>query len=209
MDYLGYDELWIGEHHSAGSEIIAAPEIFIAAAAERTRNIKLGTGVTSVAYHNPLWVADRMVMLDHLIEQWFRYFQWVAAFPQMSVEGNGLKEMIDFINEAGVGAIGTPADARAQVQRLWDQSGGFGAMLLMAHEWANPAATRRSFELIAQHVMPHFQGKTQGQGLSHAESTLTAKRIAEERRPGYAQAQLSAVDHMTEKYAQEVAEKKP
>src|SRR6201986_972141 len=66
LDALGFDEAWIGEHHSAGSEIIASPEIFIAAAAERTRHIKLGTGVTSIAYHNPLWVADRMVLLDHL-----------------------------------------------------------------------------------------------------------------------------------------------
>jgi len=66
LDRLGIDEAWIGEHHSAGTEIIASPEIFIAAAAERTKNIKLGTGVTSVSYHNPLWVADRMVLLDHL-----------------------------------------------------------------------------------------------------------------------------------------------
>src|SRR3954464_12456128 len=66
LDRCGYDEAWIGEHHSAGTEIIASPEIFIAAAAERTKHIKLGTGVTSIAYHNPLWVADRMVMLDHL-----------------------------------------------------------------------------------------------------------------------------------------------
>src|ERR1700709_2497738 len=66
LDRLGYDEAWIGEHHSAGSEIIASPEIFIAAAAERTRPITPGTGVTSLAYHNPLWVAERMVLLDHL-----------------------------------------------------------------------------------------------------------------------------------------------
>ncbi|MDN5930354.1 MAG: LLM class flavin-dependent oxidoreductase, partial [Pseudonocardia sp.] len=66
LDELGYDEAWIGEHHSAGSEIIASPEIFIAAAAERTRNIRLGTGVTSLSYHNPLWVAERMILLDHL-----------------------------------------------------------------------------------------------------------------------------------------------
>src|SRR6195952_3944414 len=66
LDSLGYDEAWIGEHHSAGSEIIASPEIFIAAAAERTKRIRLGTGVTSISYHNPLWVAERMVLLDHL-----------------------------------------------------------------------------------------------------------------------------------------------
>lgn len=66
LDRLGYDEAWIGEHHSAGSEIIASPEIFIMAAAERTRNIKLGTGVVSLPYHNPRWTAERIVLLDHL-----------------------------------------------------------------------------------------------------------------------------------------------
>jgi limonene 1,2-monooxygenase len=354
LDELGYDEAWIGEHHSAGTEIIASPEIFIAAAAERTKNIKLGTGVISLSYHNPLWVAERIVLLDHLtrgrvmlgvgpgslptdsamiglnptdtrelldenldivvrllrgeavtattrthklidarlhlrpysdplfdvavaavasptgprlagrhglgllsigatltkegfdalahhwnvmeeraatfgttvdrsqwrlvgvmhiaetreqaykdvehgIEDWFRYFQRVAAFPQMAVEGGDLKEMINFINEAGIGAIGTVDDAAAQVQRLLDQSsGGFGAMLLLGHEWANPQATRRSWELIAQHVVPRFQG--------HAQATLDARARATETRSGHTEQQLAAVAHMTEKYQKEVAE---
>jgi limonene 1,2-monooxygenase len=355
LDDLGYDEAWIGEHHSAGSEIIASPEIFIAAAAERTRRIRLGTGVVSLSYHNPLWVAERLVLLDHLtrgrvmlgvgpgslptdsamiglnptdtrelleenleivmrllrgeepvtattrthqlidarlhlrpysdplfdvavaavasptgprlagrhgvgllsigatltkegfdalahhwnvmeeraatfgttvdraswrlvglmhvaetreqayreveygIEQWFRYFQKVAAFPQMAVEGGDVREMIDFVNEAGIGAIGTPDDAAAQVQRLVDQSGGFGAMLLLAHEWANPQATRRSYELIAQHVMPRFQGQ--------AQATLDAKARASETRSGHAEQQVAAVAHMTEKYQKELADR--
>lgn len=357
LDACGYDEAWIGEHHSAGTELIASPEIFMAAAAERTRNIKLGTGVTSIAYHNPLWVAERMVLLDHLtrgrtmlgcgpgslpsdsmmlgltptdtrelmevdldiimrllrgesvteqtrthnlvdarlhlrpytqpcfdiavaavasptgprlagrygtgllsigatmtqdgfdalahhwgvveeraahygqsvsrrdwrlvglmhvaetreqayrdveygIEAWFDYFQHTAAFPQMAVEGNRLREMIDFINEAGIGAIGTVEDARAQVQKLWDQSGGFGCMLLLAHEWANPQATKRSYELIAQHVMPHFQGGT----VSHAQQTLEARQRARSTREDYAAAQLKAVETMTERYEKEKAE---
>lgn len=66
LDYLGYDEAWIGEHHSAGWEIISSPEVFMAAAAERTRRIKLGTGVVSLPYHHPLMVANRMVQLDHM-----------------------------------------------------------------------------------------------------------------------------------------------
>ena len=66
LDHLGYDEAWIGEHHSAGWEIIASPEVFMATAAERTRHIKLGTGVISLPYHHPLMVANRMVLLDHL-----------------------------------------------------------------------------------------------------------------------------------------------
>jgi limonene 1,2-monooxygenase len=357
LDRLGYDEAWIGEHHSAGTELIASPEIFIAAAAERTRRIKLGTGVTSIAYHNPLWVAERMVLLDHLtrgrsmlgcgpgslptdsmmlglnptdtrelmevdldiimrllrgetvteqtrthnlinarlhlrpytepcfdiavaavasptgprlagrhgvgllsigatltkegfdalahhwnvvqeraehygqtvtrrdwrlvglmhiaetreqayrevqygIETWFRYFQKTAAFPQMAVEGGDVKEMIDFINDAGVGAIGTVEDARAQVQRLWDQSGGFGCMLLLGHEWANPEATKRSWELIAQHVMPHFQGGA----VSHTQQTLDAKEYAMGKREDYAAQQLQAVATMTERYEKEKAQ---
>jgi len=353
LDRLGWDEAWIGEHHSAGSEIIASPEIFIAVAAERTRHIKLGTGVISVSYHNPLWVAERAVLLDHLtrgrfmlglgpgslptdaamvaldqsqtrelladgtdiimrllrddepvtfkndrwdlrearlhlrpysephmdvavaavasptgprlagrygvgllsvgatlteagfdalahhwnvmeeraetfgttvdrakwrlvglmhiaetreqayrdveygIEQWFRYFQKVAAFPQMAVEGGDVREMIDFVNTSGIGAVGTVEDAAAQVQKLVDQSQGFGAMLLLAHEWANPVATHRSYELIAQHVMPLFQGQ--------AQSTLDAKARATETRPGMAEEQNQAVAHMTEKYQREVA----
>jgi limonene 1,2-monooxygenase len=355
LDALDYDEAWIGEHHSAGTEIIASPEVFIAAAAERTKRIKLGTGVVSLSYHNPLWVAERIVLLDHLtrgrvmlgigpgslptdsamiglnptdtrelleenldivmrllrgdepvsaetrthrlidarlhlrpysdplfdvavaavasptgprlagrhgvgllsigatltqegfdalahhwnvmeeraatfgttvdrskwrlvgimhvaetreqafkdvehgIEQWFQYFQRVAAFPQMAVEGGNVREMIDFVIESGVGAIGTPDDAAAQVQRLVDQSGGFGAMLLMAHEWADPEATRRSYELIAQHVMPRFQGQ--------AQATLDAKARATETRAGHAEQQVAAVAHMTEKYQKELAKR--
>ena len=66
LDTLGFDEAWIGEHHSAGWETIASPEVFIATAAERTRNIRLGTGVVSLPYHHPYMVANRMVLLDHL-----------------------------------------------------------------------------------------------------------------------------------------------
>jgi len=66
LDHLGYDEAWIGEHHSAGWELIASPEPMIAAAAERTRHIMLGSGVTSLPYHHPLLVANRFVQLDHM-----------------------------------------------------------------------------------------------------------------------------------------------
>jgi limonene 1,2-monooxygenase len=135
--------------------------------------------------------------VEHGIEQWFRYFQKVAAFPQMAVEGGDVREMIDFVNTSGIGAVGTVEDAVAQVEKLVDQSRGFGAMLLLAHEWANPVATHRSYELIAQHVMPLFQGQ--------AQSTLDAKARATETRPGMAEEQNQAVAHMTEKYQQEVA----
>lgn len=354
LDALGFDEAWLGEHHSAGSEIISSPEIFIAAAAERAKRIRFGTGVISLSYHNPLWVADRLMLLDHLthgriiggvgpgslpsdssmigltptdtrelletnldivvrllagetvsaktathqlfdarlqlapysdggiplsvaavasptgarlagkhgigllsigatltvegfnalsyhwdiveeraatfgaqvdrrnwslvglfhlaetekqareevkfgIEPWFQYFQKVAAFPQMTMPGEQLDEMIDVINDNGAGVIGTPERAREQVQRLWDQSGGFGCMLQMGHEWANPAATRRSAELFAAEVMPHFQGQ--------AQPTLDAAARAGQARESLAQSQLDAVAHMTKKYQDEVESK--
>lgn len=66
LDRLGFDEAWIGEHHSAGYETIASPEVFIGIASERTRHIKLGTGVNSLPYHHPLILIDRIVQLDHM-----------------------------------------------------------------------------------------------------------------------------------------------
>lgn len=66
IDSLGYDEAWFGEHHSGGFEISASPEVFIAFAAGRSLRIRLGTGVSSLSYHHPFILADRMLQLDHL-----------------------------------------------------------------------------------------------------------------------------------------------
>jgi limonene 1,2-monooxygenase len=64
LDNLGYDEFWCGEHHSSGWETIASPEMFLAAAGERSKRIRLGTGVVSLPYHHPFTVAQRIVQLD-------------------------------------------------------------------------------------------------------------------------------------------------
>jgi limonene 1,2-monooxygenase len=66
LDALGYDEFWCGEHHSSGWEMIGSPEMFLAAAGERTKRIKLATGVVSLPYHHPFNVAQRMVQLDYM-----------------------------------------------------------------------------------------------------------------------------------------------
>ncbi|PBC43742.1 LLM class flavin-dependent oxidoreductase [Rhodococcus sp. ACPA4] len=354
LDRLDFDEAWIGEHHSAGSEIIGSPEIFIAAAAERTKRIKLGTGVTSLSYHNPLWVADRLVLLDHLtrgrvmlgvgpgslptdssmigldptecrellednldivvrllngervtaktkthnlvdaqlqlrpyshpmfdivvagvasptgprlagkhglgllsigatltpegfdalghhfgimeeratefgtvvdrdqwrlvcpmhiaeteeqaqedvrfgLGEWIDYFGKVAAFPHFGSGGADMEQMIAYMNHSGMGVIGTPAQARELVGKLVEQSGGFGSMLIMGTDWANPAATRRSFELIAQQVAPHFQGQSQ--------PTFDAATRAGKVRESHNEAQHAAIAHMTKKYEDELAAK--
>ena len=66
LDELGYDEFWCGEHHSSGWEMIGSPEMFLAAAGERTKRIKLATGVVSLPYHHPFNVAQRIVQLDYM-----------------------------------------------------------------------------------------------------------------------------------------------
>jgi limonene 1,2-monooxygenase len=66
LDRWGFDEFWCGEHHSTGWEMIASPEMFLAAAGQRTHTIRLGTGVVSLPYHHPFNVAQRIVQLDHM-----------------------------------------------------------------------------------------------------------------------------------------------
>ncbi|GBD27221.1 Limonene 1,2-monooxygenase [bacterium HR30] len=99
LDRLGYDEAWIGEHHSAGYEIIACPEVFIAAAAERTRRIKLGTGVVSLPYHHPLMVADRIMQLDHQTRGRVMFGVGPGALPSdafmMGIEVERQRDMMD------------------------------------------------------------------------------------------------------------------
>ncbi|MGI9615187.1 MAG: LLM class flavin-dependent oxidoreductase, partial [Acidimicrobiales bacterium] len=81
LDRLGYDEVWVGEHHSAGTEIIPDPFMFISYAAPQTRNIKLGTGVLSLPYHNPLWCADRAFFADQLTRGRFMLGLGPGALP--------------------------------------------------------------------------------------------------------------------------------
>ena len=314
LDRLGYDEVWVGEHHSAGTETIPDPMSFLAWCAPQTRHIKLGAGVLSLPYHNPLWVADRALFLDMLLrgrfmlglgpgalpgdagmigieieeqrtaleedtdvlmhllrsdepltvdtpryrlrnarsqyspysdfeigvaaiasptgpriagkhglgllsigataqggfdvlahhwdvmearanefgtvadrarwrlvgpmhiaetreqaiddvryglDDWCHYTQKILAVPHFRAAGDTFEERVAWVNETGLGVIGTPDEAADQIDRLMKQSnGGFGSYLLMHHEWARPDAVKRSYELIAQHVKPRFQGTT-------------------------------------------------
>ncbi|THD57608.1 LLM class flavin-dependent oxidoreductase [Phenylobacterium sp.] len=307
LDQLGFDEAWIGEHHSAAYELIASPEVFIAAAAERTKHIRLGTGVSSLPYHHPLMLADRINQLDHMtrgrvmfgagpgalvsdafmmgipvakqrdrmdealgcivrllrgeevthksdwfeldrarlqmtpysrpsveiavasqvsptgaraagqhglgllslgatstagfnalasnwaiateqaaehgqamdrnawrlvgpmhiaetreqamedirfgLEKWIYYFREIANLPIVPEGDDPIKAMV----ETGMAVVGTPDDAIARLDQLVEQSGGFGAFLLMAHNWADWDATRKSYELMARYVFPKFQ----------------------------------------------------
>src|SRR6059058_824370 len=109
LDHLSYDEAWIGEHHSAGYEIIPSPEVFIAAAAERTRHIRLGTGVCSLPYHHPLILADRMILLDHLTLGRAMFGVGPGALPSdafmMGIDPLRQREMMDESLEAIVALL--------------------------------------------------------------------------------------------------------
>jgi limonene 1,2-monooxygenase len=99
MDRLGYDEAWIGEHHSAGYEIIASPELFIAAVSQRTRHIRLGTGVSSLPYHHPLMLADRINQLDHMTRGRVMFGVGPGALPSdafmMGIDPLKQRDMMD------------------------------------------------------------------------------------------------------------------
>jgi limonene 1,2-monooxygenase len=308
LDRLGFEEAWIGEHHSGAFEMIGCPEVVIAAAAQRTRWIRLGTGVKSLPYHHPFIAADTMVMLDHMTRgrvmfgvgpgalpsdaaqlgidprdsrrmmdealavimrllagervtaetSWFRLddaklqldcftrprmemavtsirspagamaagryglgllslggvsdealaayaHNWkvceetarlngqtvdrrnfrvtiqmhLAESRERALEEVGFgidgwaryaqdilsvspvpREVTDvrgFLVETRRAVIGTPDDAIAAIERAHSGCGGFGVVLLMAHDWADWAATLRSYELFARYVVPCFK----------------------------------------------------
>jgi limonene 1,2-monooxygenase len=92
--------------------------------------------------------------VEYGIVEFSRYFTHVL--PAGPTRGENAPEIIANIDEDGFAVIGTPDDAIAKIQSLVDESGGFGTFLLFGHDWASPAATKRSFELFAQYVMPQF-----------------------------------------------------
>jgi limonene 1,2-monooxygenase len=111
------------------------------------------------------------------------------------VEGGDIDEMVAFVN-GGLGVVGTPDQAIAQIEELLEQSnGGFGAYLTLAHNWANPQATKKSHELFARHVMPRFQGQV--------DSLTGAADRARASRPELADKQMAAVEEAAVRYEAE------
>ena len=356
LDKLGYEEAWIGEHHSGGYETYGSPELFIATAAERTRHIKLGTGVISLPYHHPLMVADRMIQLDlqtrgramfgfgpgllvsdammlgldpdkqrdrmaeslHIImrllkgevvthkSDWFelnnarlhlksftrprpevavtstftpngaklagqyglgmlcvaasapagynvldtnwRIANEVASLHGHTMEASALRLMapihvaetreqavaevnwgfqkmlhysyslrpegpvaiglpteitmdnVEELHRAGKASIGTPDDAVALIEKFWAKTGGFGAMLILAHNWATFENTKKSLEMFARYVRPKFsQRNTQ---------RVDSLSWIREHREEFGQASKAAAMKVVEKFLAEEEAKK-
>ena len=333
LDQLGFDEAWFGEHHSSGFETIASPELMIAATAEVTRRIKLGTGVVSLPYHNPLMVANRILQLDHLtmgrtmfgagpgllptdammqgidikkqrdmmvealevilrlfrgeevtvktdwftldrarahilpyshpypetvvasavtpsggslagkldlgmlcvaatqtegfdvlaqnwrianevaaehgrtmdprrlrlvapvhiaetrekarenvqygIEQWCEYFDRAQPRGLSNLRSSG--DPVDLLVNSGRAVIGTPDDAIEMIERLQAKQGEFGVFLNQTNDWADWEANKKSFELYARFVIPHFNGSNRNRERSFERLVEELDTVAQDR----------------------------
>ncbi len=60
--------------------------------------------------------------------------------------------------DGAASAIGTPDDLVKIIKNLMDASGGVGAIIGFAHDWANPENTRRSWDMVARYVVPEING---------------------------------------------------
>jgi limonene 1,2-monooxygenase len=90
------------------------------------------------------------------LENFKRYFSEVATFPV--IPPDIAADSAEYLVSSGLACIGTPEDCVRHFERLWlGSNGGFGGVLLLAHNWADWAATKRSYELMARYVHPHFQ----------------------------------------------------
>ena len=101
------------------------------------------------------------------VEKWVDYFMNVLSLPLLPNEEPDPKKWPERMIESGAAVIGTPDDAIDQLKRLEEETGGFGAYLILANDWASPARTKESYELIARHVFPEFQGTTVREKRSH------------------------------------------
>jgi len=98
------------------------------------------------------------------LADWTRYYTEVIALP-FELRGT-LAERCEKYIASDHAVIGDPDDAVAKIEKLLKQSGGFGCFLQLAHNWADFAETKRSYELIARYVMPRFSGANEGREAS-------------------------------------------
>jgi limonene 1,2-monooxygenase len=116
------------------------------------------------------------------LQEWLNYFTKVGTLP-LAVNGDGdIDTEIDYLIETGLAVIGTPDDMIAQLDRLQKHSGGFGCFLDMAHNWADFAETKRSYELIARYVLPKFTNQLAPRQLANAWAKSKHTEFAELRR---------------------------
>jgi alkanesulfonate monooxygenase SsuD/methylene tetrahydromethanopterin reductase-like flavin-dependent oxidoreductase (luciferase family) len=112
LDELGFSEAWIGEHFTSEWENIPAPDLFIAAALQRTENIVFGTGVSCMPNHSPFVLAHRIAQLDQMAQGRFMWGVGAGSFI-------GDMEMVGIDRKSGYQRQLT-GDAIDLVLKLWD-----------------------------------------------------------------------------------------
>lgn len=106
---LGFDDFWVGEHHSSSVENIVMPEIFLAKVLGLTRRIRVGPAPVCLQYHHPAHVAGRLAFLDHLSHGRLNVCFGPGAIPtDMEIFGT-------FPNEVGARV----AESMDMILRLW------------------------------------------------------------------------------------------
>lgn len=97
-DDLGFDEYWIGEHHTGSYENVPVPEYMVAKLSEATEHIDLGLGTVNLPYHDPFLVAERLAFLDQLTKGRVIYGYGGGGLPSdmemFSIEGEDQRPMI-------------------------------------------------------------------------------------------------------------------
>lgn len=124
-DELGFSEAWIGEHFTAEWENIPAPDQFIAAALQRTKQIVFGTGVSCMPNHSPFVLAHRIAQLDQMARGRFIWGIGAGAFV-------GDMEMVGIDPKSGKQRELT-LDAVDLVIKLWTGEAAPG--LYEQHNW--------------------------------------------------------------------------
>ena len=151
----------------------------------------------------PMYVAETREQaledVEHGIYRWIDYFMNVLSLPLLPNDEPDPKKWPAKMIESGAAVIGTPDDAIEQIRRLEEQTGGFGCYLALANDWATPERTKASYELIARHVFPEFQGSTVRENRSHAK----LRDLREEHLGGIG----AAIESEIEKHQKEMAGK--
>jgi limonene 1,2-monooxygenase len=119
------------------------------------------------------------------LERWLDY-SW-ANTPRTRAMAAGLSA-VETVTKLRGGIVGTPDDAIELIERLQQKQGEFGCFLQMSHNWADWEATKKSYELYARFVVPHFNGANRNRAASLQTFRDNEKRIG--------QAQAAAIDKM-------------
>jgi limonene 1,2-monooxygenase len=116
------------------------------------------------------------------LARWCEYFDRVAPKGMGGLVGRG--DPADLLVNAGRAAIGTADDAIAMIEKLQRKQGEFGVLLLQAHNWAEWEQTKKSYELYARFVMPHFAGANRNRIDSYDRLRQDFEALQDERQKG-------------------------